>query len=474
MAARGILSYGAYLPYRRLDRSEIRAVAGTGGGSGTRTVAGYDEDTTTMGVAAARTALASAPGGVRPGSLWFATVSPAYLDKTNATAVHAALRLDPAAGAFDVNGAVRSAVGALSAGLAAGPPALVVAADIRTGLPGSDDEAAGGDAAAALLVGSADDGPLVAEVVAWGSATEEFLDRWRTPGEARSKVWEERFGQARYVALGARAWDDALKAGGLATGEVDRVVVATSHPRAAVALGRSLGLGDRLAPALGDTVGFTGAAEPGLLLAHALDRAAPGETVAVVVLADGADVLVVRTTEALAAAGRRPRPAVADQIATGAPVPYGKALAWRGYLPVEPPRRPEPARPSAAAAGRSGGWKFGLVGGRGDDGAVHLPPLPRDDQGRPMADATGTIATFTVDRLAYSPSPPVVFAVVDFDGGGRLPVELTDVDPSRPGDVAIGGRVEMTFRRLFTADGIHNYFWKARPVRSVGSGGGEV
>ncbi|MGH9235057.1 MAG: hydroxymethylglutaryl-CoA synthase, partial [Acidimicrobiales bacterium] len=125
MAARGILSYGAYLPYRRLDRSDIRAVAGAGGGSGTRTVAGYDEDTTTMGVAAARTALASAPGGVRPGSLWFATVSPAYLDKTNATAVHAALRLDPAAGAFDVNGAVRSAVGALRAGVAAGPPALV-------------------------------------------------------------------------------------------------------------------------------------------------------------------------------------------------------------------------------------------------------------------------------------------------------------------------------------------------------------
>jgi uncharacterized OB-fold protein len=56
-----------------------------------------------------------------------------------------------------------------------------------------------------------------------------------------------------------------------------------------------------------------------------------------------------------------------------------------------------------------------------------------------------------------------VFAVVDFDGGGRLPLELTDVDPD---DVAIGMRVEMTFRRLGTADGIHNYFWKARPVRS--------
>ena len=83
-----------------------------------------------------------------------------------------------------------------------------------------------------------------------------------------------------------------------------------------------------------------------------------------------------------------------------------------------------------------------------------------------MADAAGTIVTYTVDRLAYSPSPPVVFAVVDFDGGGRLPVELTDVEEA---EVAIGGRVEMTFRRLFTADGVHNYFWKARPVRGSGS-----
>ena len=79
-----------------------------------------------------------------------------------------------------------------------------------------------------------------------------------------------------------------------------------------------------------------------------------------------------------------------------------------------------------------------------------------------MADAMGTVKTFTVDRLSYTPSPPMVFAVVDFDGGGRMPVELTDVDA---GEVGVGDRVEMVFRRLSTADGIHNYFWKARPVR---------
>ena len=77
--------------------------------------------------------------------------------------------------------------------------------------------------------------------------------------------------------------------------------------------------------------------------------------------------------------------------------------------------------------------------------------------------STDTSRWFTIDRLSYSQSPPIVFAVVDFDGGGRFPVELTDVDA---GAVQIGDRVEMTFRRLYTADGIHDYFWKARPVRA--------
>ncbi len=104
------------------------------------------------------------------------------------------------------------------------------------------------------------------------------------------------------------------------------------------------------------------------------------------------------------------------------------------------------------------------------DGTVFMPPSrvsfdgERTDEmtAAPMADVEGTIATFTVDRLAYSPSPPIVFAVVDFDGGGRLPIELTDTDAD---EVKIGGRVEMTFRRLFTADGLHNYFWKGKLIR---------
>mgnify|MGYP000054623356 CR=1 FL=1 len=44
---------------------------GTGGGRGTRSVASYDEDTTTMGVEAARLALSASDA--RPAALWFAT-----------------------------------------------------------------------------------------------------------------------------------------------------------------------------------------------------------------------------------------------------------------------------------------------------------------------------------------------------------------------------------------------------------------
>ena len=458
MGTRGIVGAAAYLPHRRLDRTTILAVSGSGGGKGTRTVAGYDEDTTTMGVEAARAALRPLTE-VHPHTLWFSTVAPAYADKTNATAIHAALRMPALTAAFDANGSVRSAMGALYAAVRGSGPQLVVSADLRTGLPGGPDEAAFGDGAAALVIAGDDDAPLLAEVIGGGRATEEFLDRWRTPGDQRSKLWEERFGETRYVPLGIAAWEDALRSADLVADEVDHVIVTGTHTRANGAFAKKIAAGERLVGDLATHIGNTGAAHPALLLTATLETAAPNQIIALVVLADGADVVLFRTTDALTA--WRPARPLAAQVAAGAPIPYGTYLRWRGLLPVEPPRRPEPARPSASAASRSADWKFGFVGSATDGGAVHLPPQPGDDIVMPMADAIGTIVTSTVDHLAYSPSPPVVFAVVDFDGGGRLPVELTDVDVDQ---VRAGARVELTFRKLFTADGIHNYFWKARII----------
>ncbi|MBI2160330.1 MAG: hydroxymethylglutaryl-CoA synthase family protein [Candidatus Rokubacteria bacterium] len=465
----GIAAYGVYVPYWRLDRKAIAAALGAPSGSGTRAVASYDEDTTSLGVEAARAALRAAPG-LRPEALYFATATPAYLDKTNATAIHAALGLDGSSLACDMVGSVRSGAGALRAALQGGGPTLVVLSDIRTGLPGGGDEREGGDGAAAFLCADdAREAPVVAEPVAFASATAEFLERWRLPGDAASRQWEERFGEHAYGPLGEAAVTDALKRAGVTAPAINHWIIAGPHARAGKRLAASVGaMKGTVADDLGATIGNTGTAHAGLLLANALDAAEPDQLVAVVSLADGCDVTIWRTTPALAT--RRPRAKVASQLAGGGQVSYPTFLTWRGFLRREPPRRPDPQAPEAPPAARAEAWKFAFTGSRCQAcGTRHLPPqrvcvkCHAVDRMAPerLADVPATIATFTVDRLAYSLSPPVVAAVIDFEGGGRFQCELTDVDPAA---VKIGDRVEMTFRRLLTAGGVHNYFWKARPL----------
>jgi len=468
---RGIISAAGYVPFRRLDRGEIAKTLGSGGGKGTRSVASYDEDTTTMAVEAGRLARRSAPEGTAPGALWFSTANPAYLDKNNASAIHAALRLDTQVGALDFGGALRSGVGALRTALDGNGCVMVIASDLREGLPTSTDESQGGDGAAAIIVGSDADGPIVAEYLGAASATEEFIERWRAPGSHRSRAWEERFGEVKYAPLAEQAWNAALKAAELSPDQVDRLIVTGMHARAVRGIAGRLGASKAAtADDLAATVGNTGTAQASLLLTNVLETAEPGQVVALVVLADGVDVLLFRTTSALAA--YRPARAVATQIANGGALSYGKFLSWRGNVTLEPPRRPEPERISASVSGRSEEWKYAFVGSRDhESGELHLPPArvsrvgdAVDDMVKaPMSEVEGTIALFTIDRIAFSLSPPITFAVVDFDGGGRHPVELVDVDVD---ELKIGDRVEMTFRKLFTADDIHNYFWKARPVRS--------
>ncbi|MGH7275635.1 MAG: OB-fold domain-containing protein [Candidatus Rokuibacteriota bacterium] len=466
---RGLVGYGVYVPYFRLDRKAIAGALGSAGGSGTRSVASYDEDTTSMAVEAARAALRSTPG--RPDALYFATAGPAYLDKTNATAIHAALGLDASALACDMVGSIRSGAGALRAALQGGGVTLVALSDIRTGLPGGADERQGGDGAAALLVAEdSRETPVLAEPVAHASATAEFLERWRVPGEAASHQWEERFGEHAYVPLGEAAVTDALKHAGVTAPAISHWIIAGPHGRANKRLAASIGATKgTVVDDLGATIGNTGTAHAGLLLAHVLDGAPPDQLIAVVSLADGCDVTIWRTTAALAA--RRPSVRAADQLAADGQVGYANFLTWRGFLEREPPRRPDPEAPAAPPSLRAEHWKFAFTGSRCQTcGARHLPPqrvcvkCHAIDRMAPerLADVPATIATFTVDRLAYSLSPPVVAAVIDFEGGGRFQCELTDVDPAA---VKIGDRVGMTFRRLFTADGVHNYFWKARPLR---------
>jgi 3-hydroxy-3-methylglutaryl CoA synthase/uncharacterized OB-fold protein len=423
----GIVSYGTYLPRYRLR--------------GDRVVASFDEDATTMGVAAASAAVGDEPIG----ALYFASTTPAYADKANATAVHAALGLPRQVFAADLVGSARSAVAAFRS--AAGSNGLAVLADLRVGRPGSSDERDGADAAAAFVFG---DHNVIAEVIGYASATSEFLDRWRAPGGLGAQ-WEERFGFEQYLPLIESVRTD------IGIDSPDHVVVVSPNTAVRKWARRTHAT---------SPIGHAGAADLGVALAHALDRLGPGETALVISAADGCDAIAVCATERITT--RRQPVAVIDQLSAGAEVDYLTYLTWRGLVDREPPRRPEPDRVAAPAAAREVAWKFGFTGDRCTKcGFVQLPPArvckhcAAIDAMEPvtMAHSAGTVATFTVDRLAYSPAPPVIEAVVDFDGGGRYTLEVAD---GAAGAIAVGTRVGLSFRLLHSAGGVHNYFWKAR------------
>ena len=475
MSAHGILGYAAYLPRHRVQLSEVGATLGIAGGRGARVVASFDEDSTTMGVEAAAALLRTHPAA--PGSVYFATTSPAYFDKTNASAIHAALGLPAEVFAADLAGSARSGIAAWRAAAATG--GLAVLSDVRTGRPASPDERGGGDGAAAFLFG--DPAVAIAEIIAESSVTTEILDRWRTPGEAAGGQWEERFGLEVYLPLVKRAAATVLASANLE--RADHVVLVS--PNSGVVKQGPKAVTGTVSTTV-SPVGHAGTADAGLGLADALDRAAPGETILVLSAADGCDAVLLRTTGRIA--DSRQASPVAEQLTDGIDVPYATYLSWRGWLEREPPRRPEPDRPAGPPSARSARWKFSFTGSACRRcGFVHLPPsrvckkcasVDEMDR-RSLAAAQGSVATYTVDRLAFSPSPPLIDAVVDFDGGGRYTLEVADAEPAR---LAVGTRVGLTFRRLYTAGGVHNYFWKARVLggaaegaeRSTAGAGGRV
>ena len=186
---------------------------------------------------------------------------------------------------------------------------------------------------------------------------------------------------------------------------------------------------------------------------------------ALVSAADGCDVWVLRTTAALV--DRRQPVPVARQLDGGIEVPYPVYLSWRGLLDREPPSaRARPSGRTTVVTGR----RVEVRADRGPVprcGFVHpagaaVPPMSFRRHGpAPVSRLRGRVATFTVDRLAFSPSPPVVDVVVDFEGGAGAPSRVADAQPEQ---VRVGAEVEMVFRSLFVADGVQNYFWKARIV----------
>jgi len=457
----------------RLTREEIGRANGARGGKGERAICGFDEDSLTMAVAAGVDCL---KGMDRSGvdGLYLATTTSPYVEKMAATTAAAALDLRADIGALDFcnslragTGALLSAANAVKAG--AMRRALVVAADCRLVETKSELEMVIGDGAAALTVGSEG---VVAEIEDSVSVSDEFTDQWRIYGDRYVRVWEDRFAvDTGYMRVVPQAVGALLKKQGLKPEDVAKVLFYAPNERRYGAMGKQLRLKpEQFQTQVLSSIGNTGTALSFMLVVEALEEAKAGDRLVVVGYGQGCDVILLKVTgevEKLKGARRGIKGSLAGRRAE---LSYQTYMQWRELVVVAPPSRPLPSRTPVPEMWRDKEQNLALCGAKCRKCGSQQYPVQRVcvvchardeyDLVR-LSDVGGKIFTFTNDNLAPSPNPPASVAVVDLEGGGRWTFDVTDRDPK---ELAVGMPVEFTFRKLNTAYGIHNYWWKARPV----------
>jgi 3-hydroxy-3-methylglutaryl CoA synthase len=473
----GILAYGAYIPRSRLQRAAVYAANSwfapglKGSAKGERASANWDEDTITMGVEAARDALTGFERD-KVGAVVLASTTLPFADRLNAGVVKEALNLPDAVAALDSAGSQRAGTSALIQALngAGAKPTLCVASERRLARPASDAELSQGDAAAALLVGK---GKVIARLLGSHSVTVDFVDHFRADGEQFDYTWESRWirdeGYTRIAGDGLKA---ALEAVGVAGADIAKAAIAINVRGVPEALAKRAGIKqEAVADTLSANVGDTGVAHPLLLLAAVLEGVKAGDKILVAGFGQGLDVLVFEVTPAVAELPKRG--GVSGSLARKkADSNYQRFLFHRGLLELDRGMRAEQdQKQPGSTLYRNRKAVLALVGGRcTKTGSVQFPKTeisvnPNDhaigtQEDYPLAEKRAKVVTYTADALTYSPDPPSYYGMIDFEGGGRMTAEFTDVDAA---DVEVGAELRMVFR-IKNVDEQRNftrYFWKA-------------
>ncbi len=482
----GITAYGGYVPRLRLQRSAAaRANAWLNPGlmgkaKGERAMANWDEDAITMAVEAARDALGPSDDRSHINAVIFATTTGAFSDRLNAGIVAAALTLEPSVGASDVTGSQKAGVTALSTALSAvaGAPAgvnvLVAAADKRRARAASSQELDFGDAAAAFVVGAKD---TLADWIGGAVTTADFVDHFRGAGEEFDYAWEERWIRDEgFAKLVPPTVERALKSANLKPEDVDVFILPSTFKGVAESVAKKLKLKpDSVRDNLAAQVGEAGCAHALVMLAHALETAKAGQVIVVAQFGQGCEVNVFRTTKLVET--WTPQRGVSGWLADRKEeTNYMKWLVFNGLVEWERGMRAEKDNKTALTTlYRNNDMILGLVGGRcTETGTVQFPRSrisvnpnnPTVDTQEPykFADRPAAVLTWSADHLTYSMSPPNHYGMMVFEGGGRIFMDITDVEP---GDVDSGTPVRMTFRIKEWDDrrGFTRYFWKAAPDR---------
>ncbi|RBW51277.1 3-oxoacyl-[acyl-carrier-protein] synthase III C-terminal domain-containing protein [Marinobacter sp. F3R11] len=479
----GITAYGAYIPRTRLLKSAIADANDwfdaslRGLAKGERSVCNWDEDTITMAVEAGQDCL-SALGTASVTSLYLASTTLPFLDRQNSVVASQALNLGSSLRTMDVAASQRAATSALISMLEAGVSgkgnALLLASEHRRSKCGSRAEMLWGDGAAAIAVGNED---VIAEYLGSETYVTDFVDHYRGEDSTIDYEWEERWirdeGYMKSVPL---AVSRLLEKTGVKASEIAHFVLASDQARTPAAVAKAIGIA---ADAVADNhiggIGVTGVAHPVLLLTSVLEKAKAGDLILLTGFGQGTDAVLLRATDAIA--GKRPKTGFGGALARRREdTNYNKFLSFNNLVDREVGKRGELDKQSyLAAMYRRKDLLTGFIGGKCRScGTVQIPKekycvnpecgaLDSQDD-HPMANAKGRVMTWTADRLTFDWNPPAYFGLVEFEGGGRLMMDFTEVEP---GGMDTGVEVSLHFRiRQFDNQrGFRKYFWKATPVQ---------
>ena len=468
-----IAGYATYTPRYRLTREAAReawpqmAMPGS-----SRSVPSLDEDALTMAAHAALDALDVAGiSGSDLAGVMIATCSSPYVVKSGAAVVADYLNAPPSACLIDVAAGTHGGAQALLSALrdrelARRGPILVVGTDSLFASANDAADLGFGAAAAAFIV--AEQG--FAELVDFDFSYSSYTNVWQPAGARELKRYDdERFerhaGHApqmaaalkRFLARVERAPDLfalALPAGGRA----DALLKAAGLPAGGLA-------GVDAAQVVGDS----GCANALLSLAAALERARPGQSIALQAYGSGAG-----TVSALLDVTGEPQTAATAPTRPPFELSYIQYAKHRGVLPLT-------TVPSFGAAyGASPGWErrkqasVGLHAARcASCGSLNFPPRSycldcraQEFTAEPLP-RTASVVTFNLQfvvGIGPEEAPlPICTALVDGEQAGRYGGKVAALMTETAAEsVEIGTPVELIPRRGDVEDGLVKYGWKFR------------
>lgn len=469
----GIVALGNYIPYYYMKRDTIGKAWQTKGQKGERSLANVDEDSITMATEAAINCF-DFVGREQINSLYFATTTSPFLEKTGAALIATACDLGEHIFSCDFAHSVKSGSNALKAAYDAakcssGSQTLVCAADCRLSYPKSEQEQLFGDAAAAVVIGDKD---VLATIDHFTSVNLEIVDVWRNDGQQFTNVGEDRFVESKgYLQAMTEVVNKLLQEVGISPQEIKKLVLSAPNAKLPLSVAKKTGFSaEQLQDSMMAVVGDCGSAQPLLLLNAALSELKAGDKVLLASYGSGANAFLLTATEQIVKVHGKTK--IEKYIESREEfTSYARFLSFKEIAPAKP-GSPFKLPASAAMTWREQELNIRFYASYCKKCGAGIFPINRicyacgskDEYVKVRSsDKVTKVYTYSIDKYAGRSDDPTLVQTVSEDSDNiRYYTIMTDFKPE---EVKVNMDVEFVFRKMHNLGNFNNYYWKCRPVR---------